>query len=180
MQRQFCWPVSPRMTPTVWPWYAGMGPENVEEFEAAVAGSETLTSYLEGQREHLGHVTGEEVAEALGGVVSDVDKAALSGDFAEHVARSFRRAVLHGVEGWRDDDLAFVMSWGFPLDAISVPVVIWQGGEDKMVPYDHGVWLSGHVRGARSHLHRDEGHLSLIQRIGDILDDAKDSAGFTA
>ncbi|MGI8889127.1 MAG: alpha/beta fold hydrolase [Nocardioidaceae bacterium] len=152
-------------------WLGGMGPENVEEFGAAQAGVDTLTPYLENQREQLRDVTSDQVAGALGGLVSDVDKAALTGDFAEYVAGSFRRAVLHGIAGWRDDDLAFAAPWGFKLDPMQVPVAIWQGREDRMVPYDHGVWLADHVAGATSHLYPDEGHVSLIQRTADILDD---------
>lgn len=37
-----------------------------------------------------------------------VDKAALTGDFAEALAETFRRAVSTGVVCWHDDDLAFV------------------------------------------------------------------------
>ncbi|MEJ7743017.1 MAG: hypothetical protein WKF73_10950 [Nocardioidaceae bacterium] len=60
--------------------------------------------------------------------------------------------------------------WGFELDPMQVPVANWQGREDRMVPYDHGVWLADHVAGATSHLYPEEGHVSLIQRIADILD----------
>jgi pimeloyl-ACP methyl ester carboxylesterase len=82
-----------------------------------------------------------------------------------------RRALSAGVAGWRDDDLAFVKPWGFDLEEIVVPVSIWQGAHDRMVPFAHGEWLAAHVPGARAHLHDDEGHLSLIQQLPRILDD---------
>ncbi len=52
-----------------------------------------------------------------------------------------------------------------------MPVSIWQGAEDRMVPFSHGTWLAAHVPGASAHLDDDQGHLSLWGRIGEILDD---------
>src|SRR5271165_887182 len=153
---------------------AGMGPENVEEFGAALAGTDELTRYLEAEAGPLGKVTADDVAAALGGLVSDADKAALTGDFAAFVAASLRAAVGNGIGGWRDDDLAFAAGWGFALDPMPVPVAIWQGDQDRMVPYAHGQWLAAHVPAARVHLMPGEGHLTLISAIGAILDDLLD------
>jgi pimeloyl-ACP methyl ester carboxylesterase len=108
---------------------------------------------------------------ALGGLVDDVDRAALTGEFAEAVAGMVRRALSAGVAGWRDDDLAFVKPWGFDLEEITVPVSIWHGAHDRMVPVAHGRWLAAHVPGARVRVYDDEGHLSLIQQLPRILDD---------
>jgi len=91
---------------------------------------------------------------------------------------SFARAVENGVLGWADDDLAFTRYWGFELGAITeVPVSVWQGREDRMVPFSHGIYLADHLPGSRRHLYDDEGHLSLVGRMGDILDDLLDLAG---
>jgi pimeloyl-ACP methyl ester carboxylesterase len=143
-------------------WAAGMGPENVEEFGAAVAGTEPLTAYLDAQVPDLAGVQGEQVAAALGGLVTDVDKAALTGDRADYLAAAFRGAVSTGIAGWLDDDLAFVREWGFDLGAIETPVSVWQGAEDRMVPFAHGRWLAGQIPGAAVHLDPAEGHLSLM------------------
>jgi pimeloyl-ACP methyl ester carboxylesterase len=80
-------------------------------------------------------------------------------------------ALRDGIWGWHDDDLAFARSWGFALENMAVPVTIWQGREDAMVPYAHGAWLSSHVKGATARLFDDEGHLSLALRFGEIVDD---------
>jgi pimeloyl-ACP methyl ester carboxylesterase len=87
-------------------WLAGMGPENIEEFGAALDGEERLNPYLEREAAVLREVTGSDVAAALGGLVSDVDRRALTGDYAALMAQTFRRAVSAGIAGWRDDDLA--------------------------------------------------------------------------
>jgi pimeloyl-ACP methyl ester carboxylesterase len=152
-------------------WLAGMGPENIAEFGAAMDGPAALQPYLERAAASLADVTGEQVAEALGGLIDEVDRGALSGEFAEYLAVSFRDAVRTGLWGWFDDDLAFTRGWGFDLRALGVPVTIWQGAHDRIVPFDHGRWLARHVAGARAELLPGEGHLSLaISRLGDIVD----------
>ena len=118
-----------------------------------------------------------DVAASLGGLIPPVDRAALTDDFAEYLAALFRRAVSVGVAGWCDDDLAFLAPWGFDLAAITVPVAVWQGGQDRMVPYDHGRWLAGRLPAARAHLHDEEGHLSpVVAAMEQILDDLLDLA----
>jgi pimeloyl-ACP methyl ester carboxylesterase len=155
-------------------WFAGMGPENVEEFGAALAGEATLSAYLEKEAAGLAAVRPEDVAAALGGLVSDVDKAAVTGDFAAYLAASFQASVSTGIAGWRDDDLAFAADWGFGLDVFAAPVTIWQGDQDRMVPYDHGRWLAAHVAGARVRLLPGEGHLTLgVTRFDDVLDELR-------
>jgi pimeloyl-ACP methyl ester carboxylesterase len=156
---------------------AGMGPENVEEFGAAVRSRAELEAFLEPFAGQLSNVTGAEIAESLGGLVDDVDRRALTGEFAETLALMMRRAVSAGIAGWFDDDLAFVKPWGFDLAQITVPVSIWQGAHDRMVPFAHGEWLAAHVPGARVHLDDDHGHISLVQQLPRILDDLLSPAG---
>ncbi len=140
---------------------AGMGPENIEEFGAALAGEEKLRPYLEEQQPTLAEVTPEEVAAALGGLVPSVDVDCLTGELAETLATEFRRGVGTSVDGWLDDDLAFVKDWGFELSDIAIPTFVWQGSEDLMVPFAHGQWLAEHIPGVVAHLEDGEGHLSI-------------------
>ena len=115
----------------------------------------------------------------FGDLASAADKAALTGEFADYQAASFRAAVEHGVAGWRDDDLAFAADWGFTMTEAGqgAPVAVWQGDQDMMVPRAHGRWLAAHIPGARAHLLPGEGHLTLGYAFGAILDDLLDLAG---
>jgi pimeloyl-ACP methyl ester carboxylesterase len=151
---------------------AGMGRENHAEYGAALAGPSELQNYLEREAEALAKVTGEQVAAALGDLVSTVDVGAITGDYAVYLAMTLRQAVASGIWGWFDDDLAFIRPWGFDLDDVGVPVVVWQGGQDRMVPFAHGQWLAAHVPGARPRLLTMEGHLSIgVASFGEIVDD---------
>jgi pimeloyl-ACP methyl ester carboxylesterase len=149
---------------------AGMGRENQEEFGAALAGPGELRVYLEQEAQAFAGVTGEQVAAALGDLVSAVDVAALTGDFAAYVAASFRQALANGIWGWFDDDLAFTRPWRFDPASIGVPVVVWQGGQDRMVPFAHGQWLAAQLPTARAKLLPREGHLSIaVDKFGEVV-----------
>ena len=157
---------------------AGMGPENVTEFGLAVRGADALTPYLEKEAVALRQVTGDQVAAALGGLISSADAEVLTGEFAAEMAASLRASVREGIAGWRDDDLAFTADWGFSLDALDGRAAIWQGDQDRMVPYAHGQWLAAHIPAARVHLEPGAGHVTMVvTAIDRILDDLLDLAG---
>jgi pimeloyl-ACP methyl ester carboxylesterase len=73
--------------------------------------------------------------------------------------------------------LAILAPWGFDVDDVTVPVAVWQGRHDAMVPFAHGEWLAGNVAGAKAHLFDDEGHLSLFAQMDTILEDLRELAG---
>jgi pimeloyl-ACP methyl ester carboxylesterase len=149
----------------------GMDRSNVEEFGAAFEGYDAIEAFLTPQRDRIGTLTADTVIDELGGLLSDVDQAALTGEMAADSVVSFRRALERGIAGWRDDDLAFVTGWGFELATIRVPVAIWQGRQDRMVPFAHGEWLAQAIPSAEPHLFDDEGHLSLIAQADAIFGD---------
>jgi pimeloyl-ACP methyl ester carboxylesterase len=131
---------------------AGMGPENVTEFGLAVRGAAALTPYLEHEAVALRQVTGEQITAAFGGLISAADAGVLTGEFTA--------------------------DWGFSLDTLAGRAAIWQGDQDRMVPYAHGQWLAAHTPGARVHLEPGAGHLTMIvTAIDRILDDLLDMAG---
>jgi pimeloyl-ACP methyl ester carboxylesterase len=94
-------------------------------------------------------------------LLPDVDRAVLTGEFAEDMAAGMQEAIRPGLDGWLDDDLAFARPWGFGLAEITVPVMIWQGSADLMVPFSHGQWLAAAMPAAAAHLEQGEGHLSI-------------------
>ena len=104
-------------------------------------------------------------------LLPDVDRAVLTDEFGADMAASFGDALQVSVDGWLDDDLAFVRDWGFGLDEIASSVSLWQGDQDLMVPFAHGRWLAAHVPGVTAHLLPGEGHLSIaIGAIDRMLD----------
>lgn len=67
--------------------------------------------------------------------------------------------------GWdwvADDYNSYLKPWGFDPRDVKVPVVIWQGGQDKNVPRQHGQWLAENIAGSTLHLIEDESHIGLF------------------
>ena len=149
----------------------GMGAENIEEFAAARAGPAELEAFMSRWEPELRTLTGPQVLESLGELVSPPDAAVLTGEYADFAAAGMRRSISSGIWGWFDDDLALLGEWAFDLGAIEVPVSIWQGREDRFVPAAHGEWLAAHVANADARVLDDHGHLSLaLAHFGEILD----------
>jgi pimeloyl-ACP methyl ester carboxylesterase len=153
-------------------WFEGMGPENIEEFQATLDDPQNSIRSAERDWPTWREVTGADIAEAFGGLIDHVDRGSLTGEFAEAVAAGTREGLRESYWGWVDDDWAFTRPWGFDLAAITVPVHIWQGGHDKMVPFGHGAWMAAHCGGACAHLDPEEGHLTLaVDRFPQILEE---------
>ena len=142
-------------------WTAGMGDQNVVEFSAALGGEDELRSYLVEAGEHLKDVDAAGIVSSFETLLPEVDRAVLTDEFGEDMAAGFHEAVRTGVDGWFDDDMAFVKPWGFELEEISIPTMIWQGSNDLMVPFAHGQWLASHLPRAWVQLEQGEGHLSI-------------------
>lgn len=153
-------------------WMAGMGQDNLDEFGASLAGEDPLRGYLEPQVAVLRNVRPHQIVDAMSSLLPEVDRSHLAGEFGDFLAQEIRESLSVSPDGWVDDDLAFVEPWGFDLASIAVPVTVWQGSEDLMVPFAHGEWLAAHVPDARVRLLEGDGHLSIVVgRAGEIVDD---------
>jgi pimeloyl-ACP methyl ester carboxylesterase len=150
-------------------WLDGMGQDNLDEFGAALAGIEELAVYLGIQRDEMLEDTPEQIASTLESLLCPPDRAVLTGDVASFLFGQIRAGIADELVGWVDDDLAFVRPWGFELDDIRVPVQVWHGTQDQFVPVAHGHWLAERIPGVETHIHDEDGHLTLqLARIGDV------------
>ena len=151
---------------------AGMGEQNLEEFGLACAGEDVLRPYLVAEAAGLREADAGALVLGLSTLLPDVDRAVLTEEYGEDMASSFAEALRVGVDGWVDDDLAFVQPWGFDLAELKVPTFVWQGSADLMVPYRHGQWLAAQIPGVTPHLERGQGHLSIaVGSLGRMLDE---------
>jgi pimeloyl-ACP methyl ester carboxylesterase len=149
----------------------GMGQENLEEFAAAVAGEAALAAFLAPIREQILGLTGPDVAAMFGDLVDEVDRGAITGEYAAWLADQMREGQRESSAGWLDDDISFTRPWGFDISAIESRVHVWQGGHDRMVPFAHGQWLAAHLRNPCIHLLPEHGHMSLaVAGLPMILD----------
>ena len=147
------------------------------EDEALYRNVGRLTRQLHDALRELGY--DRELGDAVGTLPDARDRLSyvsrLTGEAAEHMAAELRWSVARGIWGWFDDDIAFTQDWGFDLASITVPVHLWQGSDDLMVPFAHGRWLAAQLPGAHARLDAGEGHLSLIAHIDEGMAALRDA-----
>lgn len=156
----------------------GMGPENHDEFGAALKGEAVITQWMNENAVPMKQVTGNDIREAFGGLIGDADKAVLEGVVADEMAATMRNGLAVSFDGWIDDDLVFVKPWGFDLAAITKPVILWQGDDDFMVPHAHSYWLEKHIPTSQLSFIPGHGHISLGEKYkSEILKQALELLG---
>ncbi len=108
--------------------------------------------------------------EALGSLLSSVDVAVLTGDFVTDVINNIFEGIKDRRDGWVDDDLAFIESWGFDLGQIETPVMLLHGKQDLFVPFSHGEWLANNIPDVGVDILPDDGHITLVvSRISEVF-----------
>jgi pimeloyl-ACP methyl ester carboxylesterase len=145
-------------------WYAEMANGNVEEFRAAERGEQAVRAVVEREAEGILKRLDGDPAELLGASyeLADADLTAMSNAaVARELRATLREALRPGLDGWVDDDLAFVNPWSFDPQAITVPVMVRFGAADTLVPEAHGRWLATHIPGAIEELDTT-GHLGSM------------------
>jgi len=144
-------------------WFADTGDENVEDDKLILSDPQAARAKIARDRLEFFEPTGPDPAGSHPTLFSPVDAAALTDELAEYFAERNRVGLVPGIEGWWDDSVALLRPWGFSLDAIQVPVMVWHGRQDRMVPFQHGEWLARRLPAADPHLNDEDGHLTLLQ-----------------
>ena len=82
----------------------------------------------------------------------------------------FSQSCRHGARGVVDDYAALGRPWGFAVEDITVPVRCWHATTDPIVPISHSEELVRRVPGATLSQWDDEGHLAIVDHVGEVLD----------
>ncbi|HEX8498056.1 MAG TPA: alpha/beta hydrolase [Actinomycetales bacterium] len=97
------------------------------------------------------------------------DWAALDGDWAS-LGEDAGAAGSAGPGGIVDDDLAYVAPWGLDLTSVTAPVLLVQGGLDRVIPPAHAHDLLGGLPLAELWLRPRDGHVSVLRAVPVALD----------
>ena len=149
---------------------AGRSDEDREDYELFLSDRAEWERRGEQQRDELLAMNAGELAEHWSAGMSAADAAALHGEFGVWLHRAAQAALTAGIDGWTEDDIALFHSpWGFDPASISIPVKVWHGQEDRLMPFAHGRWLAETIPGAQAELRDDDGHLTVVaRRIGEV------------
>ena len=150
-------------------WFAGMGEDNVLEFSTALEDRDALEQFVEADAPGLLAAEPETLIHALRSLLSPVDIEVLTGDFAANLLNSIREGINERRDGWVDDDIAFMLPWGFELSQIRIPLMLIHGAQDRFVPFPHGEWLARHIPDVDARLLADDGHITLaVRRVPEV------------
>jgi pimeloyl-ACP methyl ester carboxylesterase len=111
----------------------------------------------------------KQLDEAIEGMI-EADRVIL-GDPALRAVMIANAAEMYrqGNGGIYDEALCLARPWGFPVAGVAVPVRIWHGAHDKVVPVGMGKYIERTVPGAIATFYRQEGHHFVYDRWREIL-----------
>jgi pimeloyl-ACP methyl ester carboxylesterase len=135
-------------------WYAGM--RDPGGLRAAREGREARARYAE---------TEEFDPESF----TAADWAALQGPW-QSLGRDAMTAGQAGMDGLIDDDVAFASPWGFELSRTAPPVLLVQGGEDRVIPPAHADAVARQVPHPEVWLRPHDGHVSVLGAVAVAMD----------
>jgi pimeloyl-ACP methyl ester carboxylesterase len=146
---------------------SGLAPyAGADDWFAGMAAPEALRAAAEGAEARERHAEAEEFDPEQ---FTPADWAALQDRWAS-LGRDAEAAGTAGSEGLIDDDLAFVAPWGFDLADIAVPVLVVQGGADRVVPPPHADTIVRACPTAELWLRPRDGHISVLDACPVALD----------
>jgi pimeloyl-ACP methyl ester carboxylesterase len=145
---------------------AGMNEGNVREYGAAQEGEAVLRPILEKTRDEMIEALTSGRADFLGEGydMPEADRIEMEKQQKASAAHLLT-AIVPGIDGWVDDDLAFVRPWGFDVTSCRVPVVLAYGRQDVLVPAAHGDWLAERVPNAVTWIDDDTGHMGNSAQV---------------
>jgi pimeloyl-ACP methyl ester carboxylesterase len=129
-------------------WHAGKAPSAAAKLQAASNGRAALEEYLADSVWDPEEFT-------------PADHAALAGEWG-WLGAIAGKALEAGDEGMIEDELVYVVPWGFDVRQIEAPVLFVHGGQDRVAPAAYAQWLARHCRSAELWLRPDDGHISVL------------------
>lgn len=80
-----------------------------------------------------------------------------------------QEGLRRGTGGYVHDLELLARPWGFALEDIRVPVDLWHGEADTVIPPRHSRYLARKIPGARLHMCPGEAHLLLWNHVEEVL-----------
>jgi pimeloyl-ACP methyl ester carboxylesterase len=150
-------------------WLAGMAASNIIAFTAGAAGEYALAARLLPGAEAL-RANPAELLSRLRSELPDPDRQIVTdpGIRARLVA-SHAEALQASAHGWVDDVLAFLARWGFSLDSVTIPVLVWHGDRDVFSPVSHAAWLATRMSSSIAIVESGAAHFGAISVLPDVL-----------
>lgn len=150
-------------------WLAGMGVSNTEAFFQAAHDPAALTLNIVAKALRVR----DDASSLFESLMNDLYPSDLQviGDYGirTQLASAYAEGVSRSAAGWIDDTLALSQPWGFDLEDIAVPVLLWHGADDRFSPVSHTHWLAARIRSATMAVQQGASHFSAHPELPVIL-----------
>ncbi|HET9090209.1 MAG TPA: alpha/beta hydrolase [Acidimicrobiales bacterium] len=141
-------------------WFEGMGGDLIDDVQLALDSPEAAREAWMKFRVDLLSLSPEQI-ELRAQKLPPADVTA-EPYFRWLLSTNFRDAFAPGIEGKWEDGCAYLSPWEVDLEDINVPVRLWHGTSDDVVPIQHSLWLEDRISSSELHLAKGEGHLSVF------------------
>jgi pimeloyl-ACP methyl ester carboxylesterase len=84
-------------------------------------------------------------------------------------AESLQEALRSGASGYVRDICALARPWGFAPEDIRIPVQLWHGDLDTVIPLQHSEYLASVIPGATLRVCPGEAHMLLWNHLAEVL-----------
>ncbi len=103
-------------------------------------------------------------------LAADDQRTLARSDVRALLARELAESVRQGVDGLLADLRLAGRPWALPLESVRVPMALWHGEDDRIVPVAATRRLAAAIPGARANVLPGLGHFLIVDRWGEILD----------
>jgi pimeloyl-ACP methyl ester carboxylesterase len=150
-------------------WYAGMTEPNAAEYLSAEAGYDAIAPRIRAFADRIRR----DPTSALPFDAADlpVPDRRVFADFGirSMLVDNFSEALRLSSTGWTDDALSFTAPWGFRVEEIRLPVLVWHGELDVFAPIEHSRWLAAHIPGASLIVDPESAHFGSMAELPRVL-----------
>ncbi|MEU8242547.1 alpha/beta hydrolase [Actinoplanes missouriensis] len=150
-------------------WLGGMTDGNVREYETA---HNDWPKHVERLRLKADQArrNPEIMVDSLRGQMTDPDRRVVDDiGIRRLLTATYVEAFAQGPYGWIDDVAAFRSPWGFDLDAVTGPVLLWHGAEDNFSPVSHARWLAERIPQAEIQVQASTAHFGAVEILPEVL-----------
>jgi pimeloyl-ACP methyl ester carboxylesterase len=150
-------------------WFGGMTAANVREYKIADEDEAKLIESLRLQADRARRDPWSMV-DVLRAQMTDPDLQVVHDlSIRKLLAQTYAEALRPGPYGWIDDVLAYRRDWGFAIESITQPALLWHGDQDNFSPPSHTTWLAGRIPQAELQLQTDTAHFGAVEILPAVL-----------
>jgi pimeloyl-ACP methyl ester carboxylesterase len=150
-------------------WFEGMTESNVREYVNAAIGRSRVTATLGRRSMSIVADPAASIAEMRSKLPESDRWIVADAGIQDMLERNFAEGLRDSADGWVDDVMALGTGWGFDLEGIHSPVLLWHGEDDIFAPVQHTLWLARTIPGAHAEVEPGAAHFGALRVMTRVL-----------